>query len=145
MALVGLVEDPHHFVQYYERQVGGDLPGFYGAPVMYGRGIGSLFSRLFHFVSPLVKKGFTIVKPHLKMAASNIVSDVFNQAVGKLTNQQKQEVSGGIMFLSRRLKRQPPGQRIPSTSNKHSSGKKKESVGGSGWTKRKSGRSSDIF
>lgn len=146
MARAGWAEDPHRFVQYYERQVGGDLPGFYGAPVMYGRGIGSLFSRLFRFVSPLVKKGFAIVKPHLKTAASNIASDVISQAVGKFTgSQQKQEGSGGIMVLSRRLKRRPPGQRIPSVSHKRSDGKRKKSVGGGRRVKRKSDRSTDIF
>lgn len=151
MARLVMREDPHRFVQYYEGQVGGTLPGFYGAPVMYGRGIGSLFSKLFRFVSPMLKKGFSIAKPHLKSAVSNIASEVFNRAVGRSTNQQKQqqqEGSGGIMVLSRRLKRRPPGQRLQrdsSTSKKRTSVKRKKSVGRSRRVRRKSARSSDIF
>lgn len=145
MARVGLREDPHRFVQYYESQVGGALPGFYGAPVMYGRGIGSMFSKLFRFVSPLLKKGLAVAKPHLKAAASNIASDVFKHAVGQMNNQQKQEGSGGIMVLSRRLRKRPPGQRAPSTSHKHSRIKRRKSVGRNSRGERKSARSSDIF
>ena len=51
IAQVGLGEDPHSFIHYYESQVGGNLPGFYGAVVMYGHGIGSLFSRSFALFS----------------------------------------------------------------------------------------------
>ena len=76
MVQINMRDDPHRFVNYYQNQVGGTLPGFYGAPVMYGRGIGSIFSKLFRFVAPLVKKGFAIAKPHLKTAATNIASDV---------------------------------------------------------------------
>lgn len=42
-----LREDPHCFVAYYEGRVKGALPGFYGAPMMYGRVIGSIFAKLF--------------------------------------------------------------------------------------------------
>ncbi len=71
MAQAGIRADPRRFVNYYESQAGRALPGFYGAPVMYGQGIGSIFSRLFHFVSLLLKKGFAIPKPHLKSATAN--------------------------------------------------------------------------
>lgn len=71
-----LREDPHRFVAYYKDQVGGALPVFYGAPMMYGRDIGSVFAKLFRFVSPLVKKGFALAKPYLKTAAANIATDV---------------------------------------------------------------------
>nr|DAC81311.1 TPA_asm: cupiennin [Larimichthys croaker adintovirus] len=145
MEQVRLREDPHRFINYYESQVGGALPGFYGAPVMYGRGIGSIFSRLFRFVSPLVKKGFAIAKPHLKSAASNIASDVIKTAVGSMTNRQNQEGSGGIMVLSRRQRRRPPGDRVFSLPNKRASHKRKKSVGRSKPKGRKSARSDDIF
>lgn len=136
--------DPRRFVNYYESQVGGSLPGFYGAPVMYGRGIGSIFSRLFRFVSPLVKKGFNIAKPHLKSAATNIASDVIKSSVGSLINNphRSQEGSGGIAVLSRRPRKRPPGDRI---STKGRGRKKRKSVGRSGSKGRKSTRSADIF
>lgn len=42
----------------------------------------NIFTIIF-FVSPLVKKGFTIVKPHLRTAAKNIVSDVLSHQARK--------------------------------------------------------------
>lgn len=143
--------DPHRFVSYYENQVGGALPGFYGSPVMYGRGIGSIFSRLFRFVSPLVKKGFAIAKPHLASAAKNIASDVFNHAVNTVRGRQKgmQEGSGGIMVLARRARKRPPGQRVAGgSSKKRSRARKRKSVRGSRLKGRKSAaaaNSVDIF
>lgn len=143
--------DPHRFISYYEGQAGGSLPGFYGAPMMYGRGIGSIFARLFRFVSPLVKKGFSMAKPHLKTAASNIASDVFRHAVGKLAARspgESQEGSGGLMVLARRKRKSPPGQRLLPRSG-HKKGpvrKRKKSVGGRGGKRRKStARGSHIF
>ncbi len=117
MAQAGIRADPRHFVNYYESQAGFALPGFYRAPVMYGRGIGSIFSRLFRFVSPLLKKDFANAKPHLKSAATNIASDVINRAVGNLVNkQQNQEGSGGIMVLSHRPRRHPSGKCLSTKS-----------------------------
>ena len=132
-------EDPHRFITYYENQAGGALPGFYGSPVMYGRGIGSIFSKLFRFVSPLMKRGFAIVKPHLKSAASGIASDVVKEAVGRMTQLPRQEGSGGIMVLSRRRRKRPPGDRI---TNKRGSKRKTGSVAARGTKKR---RAKDIF
>lgn len=79
------MNDPQCFVAYYENQAGGGLPGFYRAPVMYGRGIGLMFSKLFLFLSPMLKKGFTVVKLHLKTAARSIASDVIGQTISKIT------------------------------------------------------------
>lgn len=119
--------------------------------MMYGRGIGSIFARLFRFVSPLVKKGFSMAKPHLKTAANSIASDVMKHAAGKLTAHTRgetQEGSGGLMVLARRKRRRPPGQRLLPRSGfkKGSVSKRKKSVGGRGGKRRKSGaRGSDIF
>lgn len=143
MATLRLREDPHRFVSYYESQVGGTLPGFYGAPVMYGRGIGSIFSKLFRFVAPLLKRGFAVAKPHLKTAATNIASEAVQRVVGKLTQQRNQEGSGGIMVLSRRKRKRPPGNRV--SSKKRSKSKKSKSFGSDGVKSSKSAQSSDIF
>ena len=143
MASRRLIDDPHRFVSYYEGQVGGTLPGFYGAPVMYGRGIGSIFSKLFRFVSPLLKKGFAVAKPHLKTAATNIAADAVKRVAGKLTEQRNQEGSG-IMVLSRRMRKRPPGDRVVS-SKKPTKRKRSKSVSGDSVKRRKSAQSSDIF
>ncbi|KAF7644741.1 hypothetical protein LDENG_00216670 [Lucifuga dentata] len=78
-------------------------------------------------------------QPHLKTAASNIASDVVKQALGKITNQ---EGSGGIMVLSRRARRRPPGDRV---SKKRGDAKKRKSVKSGKSKCRKSARTADIF
>lgn len=143
------MRNPQRFVSYYENQVGGALPGFAGAPVMYGRGIGSLFSRLFRFVSPLVKKGFALARPHLTSAAKNIASDVMSHAAGKMlfknSDQGVQEGSGGIMVLSRRPRKRPPGQRLSKVKKRRRDEKKKSFGRRPGRRKVASKASSDIF
>ena len=141
-------QDPNRFVSYYENQVGGTLPGFYGSPVMYGRGIGSIFSKLFRFVAPLMKKGFAIAKPHLKAAAKNIASDVVTNAVSKLGSrgEASQEGSGGIMVLARRARKRPPGRRVTRESKKPRRTGRKKSVGRGSLKRKKSAKSRvDIF
>jgi len=125
-------QDPQRFVSYYENQAGGSLPGFYGAPVMYGRGIGSIFSRLFRFVAPLVRRGFAIAKPHLKSAVKNIASDVISKAVhnyGGQSDHGSQEGSGGLMVLARRARKRPPGKRVPAGFKKGKRPTKRKSLG----------------
>ncbi|TWW71192.1 hypothetical protein D4764_17G0006750 [Takifugu flavidus] len=78
----------------------------------------------FRRINPLAKKGFEIAKPHLKAAASNIASNAVKHVMERFAGDQeddqemKQEGSGGIMVLSRRKRRRPPGERIPSSFNK---------------------------
>lgn len=143
------MHDPQRFVRYYESQVGGALPGFTGASVMYGRGIGSLFSRLFRFVSPLVKRGFALAKPHLTSAAKNIASDVMSHAAGKMlfknNNEGVQEGSGGIMVLSRRPRKRPPGQRLSKVKKRRRTSGRKSVERSRGRRKVASKTSRDIF
>lgn len=112
-----MVVEPHpdlyRFVSYYEDQVGSGLPGFHGAPMMYGRGLGSIFSKLFRFVTPMVKKGFTIAKPHLQNAAKNIASDVVSRVVRRVRGSEEENQEGsGLMLLARRAGKRPPGRRV---------------------------------
>lgn len=124
----GIVHNPRRFIGYYENQVGGSLPGFAGAPVNYGRGIGAVFSRLFRFVTPLLKTGFSIVKPHLKSAVKNIASDVIDHTGKKIRGVLAggtQDGTGGLTVLSRKPRKRPPGQRVASSGKKRRrSGKK---------------------
>ena len=139
-------DDPHRFVNYYQNQVGGTLPGFYGTPVMYGRGIGSIFSKLFRFVTPLVKKGFAIAKPHLKTAATNIASDVIGKAMRRISGPAEMggQEGSGIMVLSRRPRKRPPGERVRGSQIQRVH-KRKKSVGRIKPKGKKSARSRDIF
>lgn len=150
MVLASLREDPQRFVCYYDAQVGGGggLPGFYGTSVMYGRGLGSIFSRIFRFVKPLLKPAFSIVKPHLSAAASDLATDVFRRTVSKINSDKndKQEGSGGLAVLVRRPKKRPPGERTVYTfEHKRALGKKKKLVAASKRRKKKRTGSSDIF
>ena len=61
--------NPQTYIDYYVAQAGNGLPGFQGAPTMYGSGLGGLFRGLFRMAIPFLKKGFSIAKPHLKTAA----------------------------------------------------------------------------
>ena len=68
--------DPHRYVNYYQNQAGGSMPGYAGVPSMYGAGLGGLFRGLFRMAMPLLRRGIGIAKPHLKAAAKNIFSEM---------------------------------------------------------------------
>lgn len=103
--------DQHRFVSYYTSQAGHGLPGFVGAPMMYGKGFGSMLSRAFRFVLPFLKRGATLAKPHLSTAAKGIASDVVSAVTTRLMKgaERKQEGSGIIHLSRRKRKRSQPG------------------------------------
>ncbi len=107
--------DPERYVAYYRSQAGNGLPGYAGGPVMYGGGIGGIFKALFRTALPLLKRGFSIVKPHLKTAARNIASDVVTNALSRSYNDANNNNNGqngnGLMVMSRGSFK-PPGARI---------------------------------
>ncbi len=107
--------DPERYVAYYRSQAGNGLPGYAGGPVMYGGGIGGIFKALFRTALPLLKRGFSIVKPHLKTAARNIASDVVTNALSRSYNDANKNNNGqngnGLMVMSRGSFK-PPGARI---------------------------------
>lgn len=104
--------DPNRYVSYYVDQVGNGLPGYHGTPTMYGSGIGGIFRNLFRMVLPFMKRGLSIAKPHLKSAAKNIVSEVVANAMTRRASPDAEHQEGsGLMMLSRRPKKRPPGIR----------------------------------
>lgn len=99
--------DASLYRDYYRAQAGSGLPGFHGAPIMYGAGVGGIFRSLFRKAVPLLRRGFQLVKPHVKTAASNIARDVVGRvsgAVMKKFNKTDQEGSG-LIYLKRGRKR----------------------------------------
>lgn len=100
--------DDSKYVKYYLSQAGGELGGYVGTSTQYGSGLGGLFRSLFRFAVPLFKKGVSIVKPHLKTAASGIVSDVITNITRPSTT--KQGGSGLYVYTPRPSKTPPPGQ-----------------------------------
>ncbi len=105
--------DPERYVAYYQNQAGSGLPGYAGGPVMYGSGIGGIFKALFRTALPLLKRGFSIAKPHLKAAARNIASDVVTNALSRTYNANNSEGQNGkgLMVMSRGSFK-PPGMRV---------------------------------
>ncbi len=71
------------YVDYYRNQAGGGLPGYAGGAVMYGSGLGGLFRGLFRMAVPLLKRRFSIAKPHLKSAAKHIATDVISNVMSR--------------------------------------------------------------
>ncbi len=81
---------------------------------MYGSGIGGIFKALFRTALPLLKRGFSIVKPHLKTAARNIASGVVTSALSRSYNDADNnhgQNGNGLMVMSRGSFK-PPGARI---------------------------------
>lgn len=115
--------DPQTYVDYYKHQAGNGLPGFHGSPTMYGAGFGGIFKALFRMAVPLLKRGITIVKPHLKTAAKGIVSDVVSNIVTNASS-QKQEGSG-LAAIARKNTRRTPGRRIVIVNKKRKTAEKK--------------------
>lgn len=151
MVILETHPDIHRFVEYYESQAGGSLPGFHGTATQYGRGLGSIFAKLFRFVTPLLRRGFSVAKPHLQTAAKNIVSDVAGRVMERVRHNANSannpQQGSGLMVLTRRPFRRPTqklarrGRARPKQRKKRRSASRKRSV-----PRRKRRRSTaDIF
>lgn len=100
--------DDARYMSYYLNQAGGELPGFIGASTQYGNGLGGIFRNLFRMAVPLLKRGFSIAKPHLKTAATNIFGDVVSN-IARKTMSGNQDGNGMTVYTRRPLKRPPAG------------------------------------
>lgn len=121
--------DPGRYVAYYQNQAGNGLPGYAGGGVMYGAGLGGLFRGLFRMAVPLLKRGFSIARPHLKSAAKNILSDVVSNTLTHSFNNNHAQDGSGLMVMSRKRMSRPPGtRRSGQTQKKRKRTPKKTSV-----------------
>ena len=104
MVILKSYGDPDLYRNYYKNQAGYALPGYHGAPVMYGAGVGGIFRSLFRKAVPLLRRRFELIKPHVKTAARNIAKDVVGHVseavLNKVTPLGPQEGSG-LMYLKR--------------------------------------------
>ena len=73
---------------------------------------------------PLLKKGFNIVKPHLKTAAKNVVSEVVSNIM--TPNSDQNQGGSGLLVMSRRSVK--PGVRRVPKAKKNKTARKKASV-----------------
>ncbi len=78
----------------------------------------------------LLKKGFSIAKPHRKAAAKNIVSDIVSNTMLRSYNDDPKAQDGsGLMVMARKRTSKPPGiRRCGPTIKKTKRGSKKLSV-----------------
>ena len=122
------MRDDGRYLSYYMNQAGGELPGFIGTSTQYGQGLGGIFRNLFRMAVPLLKRGFSLAKPHLKTAATNIVGDVVSN-ITRNTLSRKQEGNGLMVYTQRPLKRPPTGcGRSRRVTKKHKTPAKKRRV-----------------
>ena len=82
-------QDPKLFRDHFHRQVGGSLPGFRGARVQYGDGIGSFLGAMARKAIPLIKAGFKLAAPHVKKAGKNIAKELAGHAVQQVSQKVK--------------------------------------------------------
>ena len=106
MTHIPFTRDDARYMSYYMNQAGGDLPGFIGASTQYGNGLGGIFRSLFRMALPLLKSGFSLAKPHLRTAATNIAGDVALN-IARNTMSRHQDGSGMLVYSRRPLKRPP--------------------------------------
>ncbi len=88
------------YMAYYMNQAGGDLPDFIGASTQYSHGLGGIFRNLFRLAVLLLKRGFSLAKPHLKTAATNIMADAVS-SIARSTASGKQEGNGVVVIKER--------------------------------------------
>lgn len=133
---------PHSLVNYYES---------YECSTVFSRHSYDVRERIriyfFKTVFPLIKGGFSIAKPNLRAASSNIASDVISHMMTKLNQKPEQEGSGGLIVLSRHTRKRPPSKCLLSVIQKTKACKTKASVKHRSSQKKKKGSllSNDIF
>ena len=90
--------DPNIYRYHFNRQTGGDLPGFKGTRVQHADGIGSFLGALARKAIPLIKAGVKLAAPHVKKAGKEIAKDLTNRAVKKVT----EKMSGNRRKVNKR-------------------------------------------
>ena len=79
-------QDPLTYRHHFHNQVGGNLPGFKGARIQYGNGIGSFLGALARKAIPLIKAGVKMAAPHAKKAAKNIAKELGGKVIQEVSS-----------------------------------------------------------
>ena len=69
----------------YRRHFGGNLPGFKGARIQHGNGIGSFLGILARKAIPIIRAGVKLAAPHVKQAGKDIAKDLSKELVKKVS------------------------------------------------------------
>jgi len=115
-------ENPHHYLQYYRLQQGGNLPYFRGSVYQRGDGLGSLFAGLTRFVTRLpgwLKTGASMVGKQAARTGMDIArdmasnSDAWKEDWRKVGRQHLKRAAGELLEEGgKRLKQQQEGKGI---------------------------------
>ncbi len=98
------------YVDYYVRQVGGQLPVFVGARGQRGHGLGNLFGSLFRSAMPLIKRGAMALGKRALNTGMHVARDVV--AGGNLKQSIKRRAKeAGADLLDGLLNSQAPPQK----------------------------------
>lgn len=86
-----------HYKHYYSNQAGNGLSVFRGKTIQNGSGIGSVFSKVFRGIAPVLKQAVKAGGKQLLRSGSKIVSDVvdgksFSQSTRKNLSQGGKEL-----------------------------------------------------
>lgn len=110
------VHNPNLYRQHYQNQVGKALPGFQGARLQHGYGLGALLGTLARKAVPLLASGAKFIAPHLKQAFKGIAKDV----TGKVAQEATTRLLGTQKSQKRKKRRKVVSKRKKvkaSTSN----------------------------
>ena len=95
-------QDPSIYRNHFGRQTGGNLPGFKGARIQYGSGIGTFLGALARKAIPLIKAGVRMAAPDVKKAGNEIAKELTNRAIRKAS-----EKMTGRAYKQRKRKVKP--------------------------------------
>ena len=93
-------QDPNIYRHHFNRQSGGDLPGFKGTRVQHADGIGSFLGALARKAIPLIKAGVKLAAPHVKQAGKEIAKDI----TGRVIKKAAEKMSGNRRKVNKRRK-----------------------------------------
>lgn len=122
MSHIPFTRNDSRYITYYLNQAGGG-GNFIGSRIQYGNGVAGIFRTLYRMAMPLFVKGFNIIKPHLKTAASGVASDVVSK-IARSAFAEKQK-GDGLMVLAKRARKTPPTSLVTSHRGKRPKTKSK--------------------
>lgn len=88
------------YVDYYTKQIGGDLPFFAGSRIQRGRGIGGVFGQLFKGARPLLTQALKVAGKELLKTGANIAKDAL-QGNNVKQSAKRNFTSSGVRLLDK--------------------------------------------
>ena len=96
----------------YRRHFGGNLPGFKGARIQHGNGIGSFLGILARKAIPIIRAGVKLAAPHVKQARKDIAKDLSKELVKKVSAKMSGKAYKSKRKPKKRVRKQQTTQRL---------------------------------